>query len=144
MSPRVRALCQAVHGYDPRIENWDQSPFHHNETGSANTKTLAVAGSIVPLVEGRNDTRKRWTANLTTFSSTERLEAEGPPYAEFVFKGEGRKLQKHLRRSGGDLLWAFVATSPKGSYRTEEVLQFLERHLSPPQLEGPHHHGGRP
>ena len=85
---RVRALRLAVHGYDPEIENWDQSPFHHNESGSQNMTTLAVAGNgaIVPLVEGHSATRERWTANLTTFSNEERLKAEGPPYCEIMFK----------------------------------------------------------
>ena len=41
---RVRALCLAVFGYDPEIENWDHIPFHHNESGSQNMTTLAVAG----------------------------------------------------------------------------------------------------
>ena len=51
---RVRALCLKVHGYDPEIENWDQSPFHHNESGSQNMTTLAVAGRVatVPLHRG--------------------------------------------------------------------------------------------
>ena len=73
---RVRALCLAVHGYDPELENWDQSPFHHNESGSQNITTLAVAGrgASVPLVECHAVTRKRWTANLVTFSMEERLE----------------------------------------------------------------------
>ena len=31
---RVRALCMAVWGYDPEMENFDESPYHHNETGS--------------------------------------------------------------------------------------------------------------
>ena len=30
---RIRALCVAIHGYDPDMENWDQSPFHNNESG---------------------------------------------------------------------------------------------------------------
>ena len=65
---RVRALCEAVFGYDPEIDSWDQSPFHHNEIGSQNARTLAICGPIeVPLVEGHADTRVRWTANLTTF-----------------------------------------------------------------------------
>ena len=47
---RVRALCLAVFGYDPEMENWDQSPFHHNEIGSQNARTVAVCGSReVPL-----------------------------------------------------------------------------------------------
>ena len=71
---RVRAFCEAVFGYDPDMENWDQSPFHHNEIGSQNARTLAICGSIeVPLVEGHADTRMRWTANLTTFSNKDRI-----------------------------------------------------------------------
>ena len=81
---RVRALCLAIFGYDPEIENWDHSPSHHNESGSQNMTTLAIAGktAIVPLVEGHSDTRERWAANLTTFSDEERLKEEGPPYCE--------------------------------------------------------------
>ena len=76
---RVRALCLATLGYDPEIENWDQSPFHNNESGSQNVSTLAVAGGTVPLIEGHADTRERWTGNFTTFSNKTRLMAEGPP-----------------------------------------------------------------
>ena len=31
---RVRAFIEAVHGYDPDMENLDQSPYHTNEGGS--------------------------------------------------------------------------------------------------------------
>ena len=72
---RVRALYLAAFGYDPEIENWDQSSFHHNESGSQNMTTLAVAGrsATVPLIEGHAATRMRWAANLTTFSNEGRL-----------------------------------------------------------------------
>ena len=129
---RVRALCLATHGYDPEIENWDQSPFHNNESGSQNVSTLAVAGGTVPLIEGHADTRERWTGNFTTFSNKARLMAEGPPYCEFVFKANGERLQLRLReyiRSRGFGPWVSVATSEKGSYRTHDVLSFLDRHL---------------
>ena len=83
------------------MENWDQSPFHNNESGSKDVCTLAVRGSLVPIVEGHAETRERWTANLTTFSNKERLMKEGLPYAEFMFKASGdilqRRLQEHLR-----------------------------------------------
>ena len=131
---RVRALCLLAHGYEPELENWDQSPFHHNETGSQNTPTLAVAGSLVPVLEGHHDTRERWTANLTTFSNKERLLRDGPPYAEFVFKGDGDRMASRLRehiRSRGHPRWVSTATSEKGSYRVEDVLNFLELHLPP-------------
>ena len=136
---RVRALCEAVFGYDPEMENWDQSPFHHNEIGSQNARTLAICGSIeVPLVEGHADTRMRWTANLTTFSNKERIERGDFPYAQFMFRAEGERLQERLRehvRSRGYLAWASASTSEKGSYREEDVLEFLDRHLpAMPQL----------
>ena len=129
---RVRALCMAIHGYDPEMENWDQSPYHNNESGSVNAGTLAVAGSHkVPLIEGHADTRERWTGNFTTFSDTARIMAEGPPYCELMFKA-GHIIELRLReycRSRGFGPWVSVATSPKGSYRIADVLNFLERHL---------------
>ena len=93
---RVRALCFATQGYDPHIDNWDQSPFHNNESGSQNQNTLAVAGGLVPLIEGHADTRERWTGNFTTISDKARLETEGPPYAQFMFKG-GEVIARRLR-----------------------------------------------
>ena len=131
---RVRALCLAAHGYDPHMENWDQSPFHNNETGSQNAKTLAVAGREVPLVEGHADTRERWTGNFTTFSDKDRLRAGVVPYCELMFKASGERLEAKLKaavRSGGYGPWLTVATSEKGSYRTADVLNFLDRHLPP-------------
>ena len=129
---RVRKLCQLAFGYDPEQENWDQSPFQHNEIGSQNAKTLAVKGWLVPLVEGHADTRARWTANLTTFSNHERILKGEFPYAECMFKADGEqvvnRLWEHVR-SSGHASWLSVATSEKGSYREADVLDFLERHL---------------
>ena len=116
---RVRAWCLAVFGYDPEIENWDHSPFHHNESGSQNMTTLAVAGrsATVPLVEGHSAIRERWTANLTTFSNEDRLKKEGPPYFEIMFKATAEgPLEKRLRehvRSRGYGPWVSVTTSEK-------------------------------
>ena len=84
---RVRAAAEELLGYDPHILNWDQSPFHHNESGTACTKTLAVKGSTVPLVEGHDDSKARWTANLCVSSDTQALLQNGPPPAEFMFRG---------------------------------------------------------
>jgi hypothetical protein len=128
---RIRALCHMCHGYDPQMENWDQSPFHNNETGSADVKTLAVSGSVVPLVEGHADTRRRWSANLVTLSDTEQIKQNGPPYCEFVFKG-GQKLELRLReyiRERGFGPWLSVATTDSGSYKMPDVIRFLKTHL---------------
>ena len=135
---RVRALCIEVHGYDPEMENWDQSPFHNNEVGSQNLPTLSVAGcNEIPLIENHTATRERWSGNFTTFSNKQRILDDGPPYMELMFKADGhiieRRLREHLR-SRGYGPWLTVATSPKGSYREADVLNFLEAHL--PLLEG--------
>ena len=130
---RIRALCVAVNGYDPEMENWDQSPFHNNETGAQNVSTLAFKGAPeVPLIEGHTDTRKRWTGNFVTWSNKARILEEGPPYAEYCFKAEGDRLVLKLRehiRSRGYGPWVTVITSPKGSYRESDVLSFLDTHL---------------
>ena len=133
---RIRALCVALHGYDPEMENFDQTPYHANESGSQNAKTLAVAGEKVPLIEGHADTRVRWTANLITFSNAERIHSGDIPYCEFMFKhdikGEQSSLELRLRehiRSRGYGPWVSVATSNSGSYAQDDVLNFLDKHL---------------
>ena len=130
---RIRALCVAIFGYDPEMENWDQSPFHNNESGSQNLRTLAFKGaSTVPLIEGHADTRSRWTGNFTTFSNEERIKAGEIPYCQCCFKADGEvlqgRLQEHLRSRGYDS-WFTVITTPKGSYREADVLNFLDLYL---------------
>ncbi len=130
---RVRTLCIDIHGYDPEMENWDQSPFHNNEVGSQNAPTLAVAGTIeVPLIENHSATRERWSGCFTTWSSAELILEEGPPGCELMFKAEGHIIELRIRehiRSRGFGPWLTVCTAPKGSYRADDVLNFLEAHL---------------
>ena len=56
-----------------------------------------------------------------------------------MFKADGevvlKRLQTHIR-SRGYAPWVSVATSEKGSYRTEDVLNFLETHLPPLRQDG--------
>ena len=139
---RVRAAAEELLGYDPHILNWDQSPFHHNESSSATKTVLAVKGGIVPLVEAHDDSRNRWTANLTVSSDVEDIRSCGAPPAELMFKGGpvvAEKLAAHARGSGFPR-WVSTATSEKGSYRADDVISFLRRHLrewpDDPQLRG--------
>ena len=95
---RIRLFIQLVFGYDPLILNFDPSPFHHNETGSQNKATLGVRGSSVPVVEGVEDVRSRWTANLTTCSRFTAVAGGAMPYAECMFKGEpGGRIDARLQ-----------------------------------------------
>ena len=133
-----------IHGYDPDMENFDQTPYHYNESGSQDTTTLAQTGGICPLLGQHDHTRRRWTANVTTFRNAERIRSGGEmPYAEFMFRHDDKtgnfdmRLNEHIRKCGYGK-WVTVTTSPSGSYREADVVEFLDRHLAPcdPQLRG--------
>ena len=124
---RVRQLAVLALGYEPMLLNWDQSPYHHNESGSQNKPTLAVRGSTVPVVEGNSDVKSRWTANLTTCSSEAAVAAGFIPPSECMFKGSknGRvpiRLEEHRRRMGFPA-WLTVTMSEKGSYKERDVME---------------------
>ena len=135
---RVRHLCKLAHGYDPIMEGWDQKPFHFNESGSAQRKTLHWQGvPEVPLKECASAVRTRWTA--TTYASTNPDRFTEYPPLEALFKGGivvEQRLDDMLIRlcAGGDqgeLSFFTAHVGPKGSYRTDHVLDFLRRHLEP-------------
>ena len=129
----MRLFIQRSFGYDPMILNFDQSPFHHNETGSQNRLTLGVRNATVPIVEGNTDTKKRWTANLTTYSNFAAVAGGPMPFCEVMFKAESDGRTDHrlqeFHRSRGFPAWFSVTTAPKGSYREHDVITFLDRHL---------------
>ena len=55
-----------------------------------------------------------------------------PPSLELMFKAQGCELEGRLQAFiPADAPWWTVVTSPRGSYREEHVLAYLERHLEP-------------
>ena len=130
---RLRYFILLLLGYDPVLYNFDQTPFHHNETGSQNKATLGVRGNTVPVVEGNSDVKSRWTANLTTVSKFTAVAGGSMPYSECMFKGaKGGVVDERLQaflRSRGFPSWFIVTMGPKGSYREHDVIAFLEKHL---------------
>ena len=118
---RIRYFIFLAFGYDPLPENWYQSPFHHNETGSQNKQILAVNDSdnIVPVVGGNGDVKCRWTANLSTRPLAIPTKTDEQPLAECIIKAEkdGRtdvRLQEFIR-SRGFPPWFSVTVAPEGS-----------------------------
>ncbi len=130
---RVRKLIALVHGYDPVVEDFDQSPFHMNESGPRGRGTLTLRGCpSVPLKECHAATRERYTANTMTTSSEAR--ARQIPPLEILFKAEGggsRMLPALQATIPPWAPWLAVAASPSGSYSEAEVLDYMERHLEP-------------
>ena len=91
---KLRKLIIPTFGYDPKIGNLDQSPFHGNEAGSQECNTIALEGApTVPLVENHAATRERWTLKSMTDSSRERISQELPGF-ELMFKAEGKVKEK--------------------------------------------------
>ena len=133
---RARLFILKNKGYDPEIECFDQTPFHFNESGSKAKKVLDFTGKKkVTLKECHAATRARWTATTYTTTST----AAGCPPLEAMFKG-GAGVRKSvqecldaLRASGqyGALPNVTVTTSKTGSYKLDDILEFLEKHLEP-------------
>jgi len=133
---RLRRLCLLAHGYDPAMEGFDQKPMHFNESGSRSRQTLFWKGAgNVPLKEVVSQTRSRWTLN-THVTSDLGSYPELPPL-EALFKGGPRVAslaEACLRRvrddaDFGPLAWFSVAAAPRGSYRKENIVKYLERHL---------------
>ena len=131
---RVRTAVLLLKGHDPHMTNIDQSPYHRNEAGSQGATTLSVKGApIVALKEGHAATRARYSVCTTTCSDFLLL-ASRIPGLEIMFKADGDKLEARLQgyiRACGYPTWLSVVTGPKGSYREEHVLSFLETHLEP-------------
>ena len=132
---RIRLFMRLAFGYEPVLYNFDQSPYHHNETGSQNKATLGVRGSTVPVVEGNADVKSRWTANLTTCSEFTAVAGGSMPWSECMFKGaKDAKLDARLKafgRSRGFPSWFTVTTGPKGSYRERDIIELLKKRLEP-------------
>ena len=131
---RFRAAIRQIFGYEPEIWSFDQKPFHHDESGSKDQKTLDVVGAAeVPLRENHAETRKRWSA--TTFCVDRVERARKIPFGECLFSG-GEKvssdlaaLLEELRASGHDYLQ--LRCNDTASYRVEHILDMLEDALEP-------------
>ena len=83
---KPRKLIILHFGYDPKMRNIDQSPFHGNEGGCAGCNTLALKGApTVPLVEDHAATRDRWSLNSVTDSCEERVRNKLPGF-ELMFR----------------------------------------------------------
>ena len=130
---RVRHLAVKTTGSDPVMFNFDQSPFHMNEAGSREQRTLATRGaSDIVLKEGHAATRARWTANTMTVPDPSVCSGGLPPL-ELMFRVEGSGVRVHPRLRSFIPNWApwlTVVTSDSGSYKEGDVLTYLETVLT--------------
>ncbi len=118
-------------GQDLVMWNFDQSPFHMNEAGSKNQRSLELRGKPERVLkEGHAATRERWTANAMTVSDTTICGAGRIPPLEIMFRvaGSGAVLNPRMRSyiPAWAAPWLTVVTSPTGSYKESDVLTYLE------------------
>ena len=93
---RVRHLAVRATGSDLVMFNFDQSPFHMNEAGSKDQRTLAIRGAAdTVLNEGHAATRARWTANTMTVSDP--TVCGGVPPLECMFRVQSSGVRVHPR-----------------------------------------------
>ena len=130
---RVRHLAVRTTGSDPVMFNFDQSPFHMNEAGSRDKRTLSIRGAPdVVLKEGHAATRERWTANTMTVSDPT-VCVNGLPPLELMFKvaSSGVRVNPRLRSFiPAWAPWLTIVTSDSGSYKEEDVLVYMETVLT--------------
>ena len=97
------------------------------------TRSHSKVAAPVPLVENHAATRERWSLNSVTDSSAERIRKELPGF-ELMFKAEGKlkehKLQEYVASKTIEFKVS-VVTGPSGSYREHDILDFLDKWLSP-------------
>ncbi len=128
---RVRALAAECLGLDPTIVGFDQKPLHFNELGSKNTGTLHMEGAPeVKLKENHAATRERFSLMTSVTSSKAEASAVGGPPLQVMFRGSTDRVLRGLRVDP-PLPGVTLAFGPKGSYRAEHVVRFLEQALLP-------------
>ena len=131
---RLRQWCLLHTGEDPEVDGFDQKPFHMNEAGSKRQKTLSFKGIQVELRQGHSATRERWTA--TTYTTSDLLRAAKPLPLEVCVKGGPivglcvHAAADRLCDCGDDEhKWLTGRSTDSGSYKTEDILAFLKKHL---------------
>ena len=129
---RVRLLAMATLKRELIAWGIDQKPLYMCESGSKNMPALCVAGEVLELKENTAHTRMRISAMTTVTSDKEEAQATTLPL-ELLFKADTDGMgPKGILRPLHDLKTGCkmtFQTGPKGSYRLEHVLRFLDSNL---------------
>ena len=103
----------------------DQKPLYMNEGGHKGMQTCEFEGAELAVIkECITQTRQRVSLFTTVTSDAAEASAELP--IAMCFKGKSQRTLKHLPKNLGNKIYQFA---PKGSYRVEQVVEFLEKAL---------------
>ena len=116
---RLRTLWgKCFPGRPFRVVSFDQKPFWFNSVGSEATLSLKGARGV-QVVENMCATRERWTFMSTACS----WPVTSPPAVACLFKASTGATIKQTLMTQNHVL---IQTQEKGSYRVEDVLEFLD------------------
>ena len=118
---RLRCLWELCHpGVEMQWFSMDQKPSWFNNAGLK--KTMAKKGQRrITVAEDYHGTLQRYTIN--TVVRTGRKAGDEPPKVAVLFKAASGKILKE-RISSPD--WMLLQFQERGSYRTEDVVEFLD------------------
>ena len=126
----ARALIFELFGHDPEIIGLDQTPIYMNEQGSRMDGTLEIMGvPEVKLKENCALTRQRVSVLTRCSSWTASALQEGGPPIEVLFKGKTKRVLNNI--SVPPDVNISLAFAPKGSYRSCNMVDYLEKYLEP-------------
>ena len=126
----ARALIFELFGHDPEIIGLDQTPIYMNEQGSRKDGTLELMGvPEVKLKENCALTRQRVSVLTRCSSWTASALQEGGPPIEVLFKGKTKRVLNNI--SVPPDVNISLAFAPKGSYRSCNMVDYLEKYLEP-------------
>jgi hypothetical protein len=129
---RVRRLAQRLFGNDlsKSMYGIDEKPIHFNESGSKNTRTLEIAGApAVRLKQNHAATRQRVSLMTCVTSSPNAASQPRCLPLEALFKAKSEKRTRSVKPP--DDVNMRVRWAEKGSYRQENLEQYLETWLDP-------------
>ena len=95
----------------------DQMPLHRNESSEQKTLNFKGASQSTYVKENHSLSRER----ITVMTSVASNKTASSPNLEFVFKGVGKRVKLNVPKN------VSVQWAPKGSYRSEHVLKFIEK-----------------
>ena len=129
---KVRYLASRVLGSDlgDQIYGIDEKPLHMNEGGSKVIGTLEVSGApVVRLKENHAQTRERVSLMTSVTSNPDVAASPALMPLEMLCKGKTDRRITGLVRPAG--MRVSLQVAEKGSYRNENILQYLRRWLDP-------------
>ena len=123
---RIRFLAWYCLGISVNVWGMDQKPLYMNEGGHKNLPICEFAGAELAVAKDNVAQTRERVSCMTTVSSAKAEASASLPVA-LCFKGKTDRVLRRLPKNLSEtLIYQF---SPKGSYRSEHVVEFLERAL---------------